>query len=179
MFTAHSPCQEQHWATIIGIVQDDSTEAPLENVNVFLAHTTLGRHTGLDGRFEIKSIPHGGYDIVTSRLGYIVSMIRTSLSIDTLTLKITLKPVIIPYGEVTVSATVPEQWLNQLERFRKVFLGSSPNAKKCKIINPEVLDFAEEDNRFSAAARAPLKIENEALGYCVTFFLRVFRMEPL
>ena len=178
VFATLSPSQSQRLAVISGSVLDDSTEAPLENVNVFLAETTLGSNTGLDGRFEIANIPEGAYHVVASCLGYDVYNVRLSLSSATIPLKIRLKAVIIPFQEVVVSATVPERWRKQLERFRKLFLGSSPNAKECKIVNPEVLDFSEEGDIFSATARAPLIIDNEALGYRIMFLLRVFRTEP-
>jgi hypothetical protein len=177
VFATISLSQPQRFSTITGSVQDDSTGSPLENVNVFVVQTTLGTNTNQDGWFEIKNIPEGTYDIVASRLGYNVYKIRLSISSETIFLEIRLKPVTIPLGEVTISAIAPGQWQKQLERFKKIFLGKSPNAKKCRIINPEVLDFDDEGECFNATAREPLIIDNEALGYRVTFLLTVFRMK--
>ncbi len=164
---------------MIGTVLDDSTGVPLENVNVFLAQTTLGSNTGVNGGFEIKNIPPGAYDFIASRLGYNTHKVQLSLPAETRPITVRLHPVSMPLAEVIVSSTVPTQWLKQLERFRKMFLGSSLNAKECKIINPEVLDFTDDGERFSASARAPLEIENDALGYRVFYILRVFHMEPV
>jgi hypothetical protein len=169
------PCQSQSLTTMQGVVVDDSTGAPLENVNVFIAQSTFGCNTSLHGAFEIKNIPQGAYDIVASRLGYDVYTVRSLLSTEILTLKIKLKPATIPLGEVTISAGIPEQWEKQVERFRKIFLGSSSYAKECRILNPEVLDFDEEgDDYFAATAHAPLEIVNDPLGYHITFVLTAF-----
>jgi hypothetical protein len=179
MCASLSPSQTQRQASVSGIVVDDSTGAPLENVNVFVAQTTLGSNTGPSGTFEIRNIPAGTYDIVASCLGYDAGKVRVTLSSGTVTLKLKLKSVIIPFGEVTISATVPEEWHRQFERFRKLFIGSSPNAKECRILNPEVLDFEEEGDFFTASARAPLEIENTALGYHIMYLLRVFKTKTV
>lgn len=179
MFATLLQSQSPRLMTISGSVVDDSTGKPLENVNVFVAQTTLGCSTGPEGTFEINNIPTGPQDIVASRLGYGVSTVRLSLPSGTFPLEIRLRPVVIPYGEIVVTAPPAKEWRKQLYRFRTLFLGRSPNAKECVIVNPEVLDFEEDDDFFSATARAPLIIDNNALGYRITFLLRVFRTEPL
>jgi hypothetical protein len=164
---------------IVGTVRDDSTGAFLENVNVFVARTTLGTSTDAQGRFEIRNIPQGSYDIVASRVGYEVRTIQVTLfKTDTSRqMKIKLKPSPIHIGEVVVSASDPLEWKKQLEKFQTTFLGTTPFSRECTIKNPEVLDFGEEDEVFTAKASAPLEIENEALGYRVHFIMTMFRVE--
>ena len=165
--------------TITGRVLDDSTLVPLENVNVFLAHTTLGSNTDQNGRFEIRNIPVGSYEIVASRVGYAVRSYRVALS-DTARqeFSIRLRAKTIQLGEVLVSDVDPVEWRKQLEIFTQLFLGSTQNATQCKILNPEVIDFRAEGSTFNATARAPLEIENLALGYRVEFFLSTFVVGP-
>jgi len=166
--------QRQPFASVSGRVLDDSTSAVLQNVNVFLAQTTLGCGTNENGQFEITKIPPGSYEIVASRVGYSVNSFRVTLVSGKREFEIRLKPSAIRFNEVVVSATEPADWKKQLEKFNKMFLGSTRNAAKCRILNPEVLDFSESVYDFTATARAPLEIENRALGYHLQFILTLF-----
>jgi hypothetical protein len=75
-------------------------------------------------------------------------------------------------GGVDVEAKEPKEWKANLQRFLKDFLGSTPNAEQCKVLNPEVLDFATGGTgMFTATARSPLEIQNLVLGYHVKCFL--------
>jgi hypothetical protein len=162
-------------ATISGSVLDDSTSVPLENVDVFIANTTLGCSTDQNGRFEIKNIPPGSYQVVASRVGYTVWSGQVGLwESGRREIAIRLRSAAVNVGEVVISAPEPTAWRKQLERFVQLFLGTTQNASECKILNPQVLDFEEKDGIFSATARAPLEIDNLALGYHLQFFLARF-----
>ena len=171
--------QTQYKGILFGSVLDDSTGAILENANVFISQTTLGTTTNQRGKFEIKNIPEGVYDIISSRVGYNVYKVRATITSAPLSITIRLKPNIVSLEEVTVSAEKPELWHKQFEQFKKFFFGNSPNANECKIINPEILDFTEEEEYFSATAREPLIIENGALGYRIVYLMRVFHAKPV
>ena len=166
-------------ATLAGRVIDDSTSAPLANVNIYIANSTLGANTNEDGIFEIRNIPLGNYDVVASRIGYMLSTFRASLREPRKReVEIRLKPTNVEMGEVVVSAPDPTEWKKDLSKFTELFLGTTPNARECRIVNPEVLDFkAEGEDIFMATARRPLEIENLAMGYHLTFYLKSFRME--
>ncbi len=171
--------QQTRVVAITGTVLDDSTSAPLSNVNVYIANTTLGCNTDEKGHFEIRNIPAGTHEIVVSRIGYAFYSARKSL-IDTQTrsFEIRLKPMSIELGEMVVSAPDPTEWRKQLLRFSGLFLGTTRNAKQCKIVNPEVLDFKSEGPEFfEATARQPLEVDNVALGYRIQFLLRTFKYQ--
>ena len=70
------------------------------------------------------------------------------------------------------------RWRERLAKFTRLFVGETPNAAHTKILNPEVLDFDEKVGLFRAWASAPLEIENRALGYKVTYFLKDFEATP-
>ena len=68
---------------------------------------------------------------------------------------------------------------SDLDTFEEYFLGVSPYASQCTILNPEVLIF-ERNNRqglFEATASDALVIENMALGYEVRFLLESFEVK--
>jgi hypothetical protein len=159
-------------------VLDDSTAAPLSNVNVYIANTTLGGSTDANGRFEIRNIPLGSYEIVASLLGYSIYSTRVvTKEPGTKTIEIRLKQTNLEVGEVLISAPDPSEWRRQLQKFKDLFLGTTPFSKQCTLTNGEIVDFEENAPvSFMASARAPLKIENFALGYRIEFVLRTFNV---
>jgi hypothetical protein len=170
--------QQKPQGSVVGRVLDDSTSTPLSNVNVYVANTTLGGSTDSNGRFEIRNIPLGSYEIVASLLGYSVSSSRVVVKeAGTKAMEFRLKPTSLEVSEVLISAPDPSEWRKQLQRFKDLFLGTTPFSKECTLMNGENLDFAEnEPISFAATARAPLIIENFALGYHIEFVLKVFKV---
>jgi hypothetical protein len=179
LFVVNLVAQQPQHATLAGRVVDDSTSAPLANVNVYIANTTLGGNTDENGIFEIRTIPVGIYDIVASRIGYSFHTFRAGLQEPRKRdFEIRLKPINVQMNEVVVSASDPTEWRIQLQKFNELFLGTTQNAKECRIANPEVLDFKSEGaSVFEATARQPLEIDNIALGYHLKFFLKSFKVE--
>ena len=179
LFVLSAGAQQPQHATLTGRVLDDSTSAPLANVNVYIANTTLGGNTDEHGVFEIRTIPVGIYDIVASRIGYSFHTFRASLQEPRKRdFEVRLKPINVQMNEMVVSASDPTEWRIQLQKFNELFLGTTQNARECRIANPEVLDFKSEGaNVFQATACQPLQIDNVALGYHLEFFLKSFRME--
>lgn len=177
VFTARA--QQSQFATLVGHIVDDSTSTPLGNVNVYIANTTLGANTNESGRFEIRNIPPGSYDVVASRIGYLFFTVRVHLrDPQKKEIDIRLKPSNVELNEVVVSAADPAEWRSQLHQFDEYFIGLSKNARECRITNPEVLDFkAGQGDLFEATARKPLEIENLALGYHIQFYLATFRVQ--
>jgi hypothetical protein len=177
-FVSFAFSQQSPVTALVGRVLDDSTSAPLANVNVYIANTTLGSSTDAAGRFEIRNVPLGSYDIVASLLGYTVHSSRAfAKETGRRNIEIRLKPVGLEVSEVLVSAPDPSEWRRQLQKFKELFLGTTPFSRLCTLTNGEVLDFEENvPVSFSATARAPLQIENRALGYHIEFVLKAFRM---
>lgn len=170
--------QQAPQVTLKGKVLDDSTSTPLANVNVYVANTTLGANTDAEGRFEIRNVPLGSYDVVASLLGYSVSSSRVvTKEAGMKSIDIRLKPVSLEVGEILISAPDPKGWRRQLAKFKDLFLGMTPFSKECTLTNGEVIDFEENPTiSFTATARAPLKIENLALGYHIDFVLKTFKV---
>jgi hypothetical protein len=170
--------QTRPLASVSGVVLDRKTNKPLYYANVFLASTTLGAATDQDGNFKIEKIPLGSHQLVISMIGHerIVRDIRITEPID-YTFRFSLQPKVIEAPGLTVSARYPHRWKKQLKVFTAYFLGESENAGHCTILNPEILDFKEEEStKFTASAHEPLKIINSALGYELSFHLRRFEI---
>jgi hemoglobin/transferrin/lactoferrin receptor protein len=88
-----------------GVVLDDATGLPIEDVNIIVSESQPNFATDHSGNFELNLEVDGKYQITFSRIGY--QSLRFDfdpLNIDLL-LEIRLKPTEITIGEVTVTST--------------------------------------------------------------------------
>lgn len=176
--------------TISGEVIDDETGAGIAGANVFIANSLLGGATNSEGQFRISGVPLGTHEIVASFLGYKgeSQQVRITDGKD-LVVNFKLMPRIYKTGEIEIVAARTDQdkkllremqkerALN-LKKFKRFFLGVSPNAERCELLNPEVLEFEvnNDTQTFIARASDALVIENRALGYGVRFLLDEFEV---
>jgi len=181
IFPSYAWCQDQteplQSGVIAGRVIDESTGEPLYMTNVYLAHSLLGSATDKNGYFVIFHVPFGTHDIIASYVGYSIETHKIRIDIaDAFQVNFKLKPKIEQLQEIIVTAKAPKNWKKNLRLFMEEFIGSSKNAKKCEIINPEALDFVvnEETGFFQATADEMLKVKNNALGYMVNLYLKEF-----
>lgn len=168
--------------TIKGQVLDAETQAPLPYANVFIDNSTFGVPTNREGYFEIRNIPYIAFNLVVSYVGYQAKTIPFNYSqplennrfiIEMNVDEVALEPV-----EVSANKTRKQRKSDRrlLKRFEEDFLGRDSNAKDCRIVNPEVLDFFILDslNNYEVTANDKLYIENYALGYSISYMLEEF-----
>lgn len=174
LVAAGAAAQTAPTGSVEGRVVDAATGEALPGVTVYLNRTTLGTAAGIDGRFQIRGVPPGAYEVIASMIGYGRNQLSVVVGGTPVELSFVLREVAAPIGEALVVADT-RQWRGQLRRFERLFFGSSLRARACTLVNPEVLDFAEADGAFSATASAPLVFVNQVLGYRVTVALDRFR----
>lgn len=92
--------------TIAGVVVDSETGETLVGANVALKGTTTGTATDLEGRFRIKGIEPGRYDVVFSFIGF---QTKTVTGVDVTagqvaTLEVSLAPETAELDEVIITA---------------------------------------------------------------------------
>ena len=157
-----------------GNVSDQQTGETLPFASVFLANTTVGTVTNEKGDFVLRIPKSGSYDLIIKFSGYKTYTqsvqffepqtfeVNAKLEVETRVIK-----------GVTVTAKKDDEWRRNLEDFKMGFLGTSPFARQCKILNEEVINFYfdQENNTFEAFASEPLIIENKALGYRIKYVL--------
>lgn len=166
----------QAQSTLYGYLIDAQTKTPLPGANVFLSSTKIGTATDEDGRYQLEGIPAGGHRLVVSIIGYkkVVRDIIISPG-ERRNISLQMKPIVYEMPEIFVG-NLDKKWKKRLRRFEELFIGISESADFVEILNPEVLRF--ETNfwgRLTAEALAPLKIENRALGYHITYYLSEFK----
>jgi hypothetical protein len=156
---------------ISGSVKDAKSQEFIPGASVYLESTTFGTQADSLGKFGLRNIPAGRYRMVTSFVGYKPSIQFVELLKESKTLTITLEEDNQTLAEVRVSSKRDKTWEKQMRTFEKAFLGDSYNRKEVQILNKEVVNFEEDDDRLIATAIAPLVIENVSLGYKITYTL--------
>lgn len=172
--------QAQQQNSLSGVVVDAATGVPLVNASVFIDKSLLGSATDDSGRFHIDNVPVGTFELVVSRIGYETQkreIVLTGGMGEELVFRI--RPRVLTGPEVLVTAEYEKQWRQNLEKFTALLLSGTRNVKETRILNPAVLVFEENGSGdFQVKARAPLLIENHALGYRLNFVLQDFAATP-
>ncbi|MBO0938152.1 carboxypeptidase-like regulatory domain-containing protein [Fibrella sp. HMF5335] len=168
-FTAHAQI------ILKGRVVNAANEQPVPFCSVFLANTTKGTTADENGNFTLTNLPDGRYDLVASSVGFetVAAPIQTK---QTAPLLIKMNANATQLAEVQVKANRGPEWLANLEQFTKLFIGTSKNARDCKILNTNALWFEDKPDSLMlvGGAREPLEIENSALGYRIHYVLTQF-----
>ncbi|MVM28643.1 hypothetical protein GO755_01270 [Spirosoma sp. HMF4905] len=155
---------------ISGRVIDAITLKPLPFTNVYVNNSTMGVTTNDAGEFTLQNVPIGSTEVVFSFIGYIPQQVNVAVNGSTNSpLSIRLSPDTQQVSEVSVKASRDKTWEKQVKRFEKVFLG---NTSTCKILNPWVIDFTDENGVMAAKASLPIEIDNRLLGYKLFFQLK-------
>jgi hypothetical protein len=158
-------------------VSDTHSKESLAHVNIYLSGTTIGAPSELDGSYQISKIPPGIYDLVFDHIGYNLKVISVQIIPNkVIEINSKLQKKVFSGEEVIVYESTPKAWKANLEKFQKIFIGSTKNAEKCKIINPEVLNFEyqSEYDLLSARSDSLIIVENLALGYRIKVRLLSF-----
>ncbi len=177
--TAPLQAQQERRYAVSGKVSDATSGLPLALVNVFVAHSTIGAASDDSGHFLIRGIPEGHFDLVASRIGYAPASIALSMPRDDGgIIHFALEPTVVEIPPIEVRAADLAQWRADLVRFREAFVGTSANARKTVILNPEVLDFVRDpqSKTLRAVASASLEIVNRGLGYRIHAVLVSFAL---
>jgi len=160
-----------------GEVLDSQTKKPLEMANVFFANTTVGTPTNAQGQFAFPTLQPGTYTLVVSYLGYQLHKQAIVVADKPQTFIIQLAPTTNQLGEVVVRPH--RNRAADYTRFTQRFLGSSSFSKQCKIRNPDgvVVEYDAQKDLLTAYTPYQLQVDNQALGYRITFYDLDFRVD--
>lgn len=171
-----APAQSTESSVVRGRVVDAETNNPLPHTHVFVAQSMNGTVTDSTGRFYLDEVHPAAKRLYVSRVGHTnraVALEPTPGRTQDFTLR--LEPEVLKTPPVTVSAERDEEWYERLDRFKRLFIGTSTYAEDCTLLNPEVLRFEQKWwGKFEVRAEKPLVIENRALGYRLRYFLKEF-----
>lgn len=162
--------------SISGSVIDSASREPLAGASVFFQNTTIGTATNKLGEFSLQ-LRSGGYDMVVTFTGYETKIIRVS-GTESSTLEIVMLKEEKNLGEVVIRSSneVTDGWEKYGNFFMEYFIGTTPFAAQCQLLNPEVLKFYlyKRSNKLKIMSEEPLQIVNKALGYLLRYQLDSF-----
>jgi len=168
-----------------GVVIDTTTKAPVANMNVFVANTTIGTITNQNGEFDLRIVPMSHIEIVFSHVSYELKVIYLgNLEKSVKNRKVYVYPMINVIDEVVISANKVSKRKKDASRIycesviREFLLGDLLQSE-CILRNPEILVFSKQGSRFYATAKSPLVIDNYRLGYTLKYNLEYFIFQEI
>lgn len=167
----------QNKCRISGTVTNLSTGKPINYANVFLNGTTFGSTSNEYGQYKIVNIPSGSYEILATFMGYKSVYVNVQIiGAGKKIINFKLEPKVLKGEAISISSTIPKEWLKNLEFFKKLFFGKGEYSEQCSLTNPEVLDFKYKKFKgdFEASNQSEAFFLNNALGYRVSFILLKF-----
>lgn len=162
--------------TISGQVTDAETGEFLVGASVFAQNTTKGTITDKEGNFAL-TLSKGGYEIIVSFTGYASKTINLELTADrSFNLKLEKGDNALAEVIIKNSNEVLDGWERYGDFFIKNFIGATPFAGNCALLNPQALKFLfyKRNNKLKVMATEPLLIENKSLGYSLRYELDSF-----
>ncbi len=158
--------------TIITGIITDSLMMPLPAASVFLSKTTIGTISDNKGAYTLIIPQNGIYEMTASCIGFSTNSFKINAEGKNQKINIKLSIKVTLLDEITVSSKEKNRVRN-FAQFKKLFLGETPNARECRILNPEDVRLHTDPATgiLSAFSIKPIKIINAALGYTITYDL--------
>ncbi|TDQ07329.1 carboxypeptidase-like regulatory domain-containing protein [Pedobacter metabolipauper] len=159
--------------SISGTVKDTKGET-LPGAGIYLSGYKIGTVADNNGKFSLNNLKPGNYDVLVQVIGFLPQNKNVIITNKSATIEVVLQENITQLQEVVIRADPERQY--HLELFRKFFIGTTPHAKKCKILNPQVIitEYDKKNRILKVTANEFLIIENKALGYRIKYLLDYF-----
>lgn len=162
--------------SLTGEITDADDNMGIAGASVFINNTTFGTICDDDGNFKMPVSLNPPFELVISSVGYQTK----NLAIDTfpaLPLNIKLQQKTYDLGAVTIINPDKNGWEKYGKDFMENFIGYSPFAGECEILNKKDLEFRYDKDSYQleVASSKPIIIRNKALGYTITYWLDDFK----
>ncbi|HAH35988.1 MAG TPA: TonB-dependent receptor, partial [Algoriphagus sp.] len=181
LFILNASLTYSQTGSIKGIVKDADTGETLPFCNVFINNTTISTVTDMNGAYLLENLEAGPLELSFSFMGYQAETKKVNLNPGgLLTVNLSMKALETELSDVEIKAKRDKSWERDLRKFQNLFLGNDAIAAQAIIENPWVVDFPEvsDKNTFKASTQLPLEINNNYLGYKITFDLKEFFNTP-
>jgi len=165
-------CFAQQNYMLSGTVKDKHGEA-LPGAGVYVSGYKIATVSNNKGDYALQLKP-GNYDILVQLIGYKALNKNIIISDKSIKIDLILEESVTQLNEVTIKPD-PNR-AHYLAMFRDFFIGTTPNAEQCKMINPNVLliDYDNEESKLTVKTNQFLIIENQALGYRIKYLVNNF-----
>lgn len=156
-----------------GKVKDRNGEV-LPGAAVYISGFKIATSTNSSGQFSL-SLPSGNYDLLIQMIGFKSANNSVVIQNKNANIEIVLEEDNINLNEVIVRPDPDRE--KYIALFFEFFIGTTPNAAQCKILNPNVLNvFYDQDEKIlNVDCTQFLEIENRALGYKIKYLIKDFK----
>ena len=159
---------------VTGQVTQELDGTPLPFATVFIAGTTIGAQTDIDGNFSITVPIQGNFEIVVSHLGFLPVFHTVDAPQPYHQINFALQERIDVLTEIVVIPCLPHGRREE-DFFWRTILGERPSRRGMQVLNPEVVQFCLRDNGILRAfADEPIEIINHTMGYHILYVLEGF-----
>ncbi|MBE5322214.1 carboxypeptidase-like regulatory domain-containing protein [Pedobacter sp. MR2016-19] len=168
-------CLAQQSYVLSGMVKDKQGES-LPGAGVYVSGYKIATVTDNNGKYALPLKP-GNYDILVQLIGYKALNKNVVIGDKAVKLDLTLEESVTQLAEVTIKPD-PNR-AHYIGMFKAYFIGTTPNAEQCKLINPKVLiiDYDKEEHKLTVKTTEFLIVENKALGYRIKYLLNNFEYD--
>jgi hypothetical protein len=170
-FNAAAVCGQ----VIRGTVLDKQTHDRIPNALVYQNGTFVRTNADKYGKFVLDISKFSSMPLVISAPGYYSTTISILTPEQPVVISLKSKPAI-PGYEADNSSIDGKKRKENMRIFRNIFLGTTPNAHHCSILNENDLIVISDpaDDTLKAFSSKPLILENSALGYEAIYYLDGF-----
>lgn len=160
---------------IKGTILDKQTHNKIPSALVYFSGTFVRTNTDKNGKFELDLSKFINMPLTISASGY-YSVTLTVVSPEKPVL-IYLKPKENKLKQVVSNSIADDKEREKnLRLFKNTFLGTTPNARNCQIINENDIEFISSPDTLKALSMKPILVDNKALGYRLTYFMDKFEL---
>ncbi|MFA4866564.1 MAG: carboxypeptidase-like regulatory domain-containing protein [Pedobacter sp.] len=162
----------QNSFSITGIVRDQKETLP--GAGIYLSGYKVSTVADGEGKFKINNLQPGNYNVLVQMVGYLPYSKNIIISDQSVQVELLLKESTTILNEVVIRADPNRP--KYIKQFKEFFIGTSPNAAQCKILNPQVLniDYDVTKSLLTITTTEFLIVENKALGYRLKYMLDNF-----
>ncbi|RYG21233.1 MAG: carboxypeptidase-like regulatory domain-containing protein, partial [Chitinophagaceae bacterium] len=162
----------QETYVISGTVRDSKEVLP--GAAIYVSGYKIATVTNGDGKFTLPKLAPGNYDILVQMIGYVPLKKSVAITDKSVIVELKLIESTTKLNEVVIKPDPDRAYYLML--FKDFFIGKTPNATQCKILNSYVLefDYDKRERLLTAKASDFLVIENQVLGYRIKYLLEQF-----
>lgn len=161
-----------------GTIYDSDTKSTVPYAAIYFTGSLAGTASDQDGHFELDISNYADKPITIRAIGYEIYLLKNATSDKEY--EIFLKPSSFDLEEAVISTKSLERKRNAyLRLFRNEFLGTTGNQRQCIILNESDIkfDYANDKDTIRAFAVKPLVVNNNSLGYVITYYLDAFEYD--
>jgi len=151
---------------------DATTAIPIPDAHVFISDSSMGAISDADGSCKLIISSQETQQVIISHVSYETQILDPKLYPSmTEGAVVKMKGNGFDLSQIQVTAKRGKKWKKHFKKFKSALLGEGTPATKCKIVNPEVLRFEEQNGNLKVTAVDLIHIDNDYLGYDISLWL--------